>query len=316
MTSSRSSPTDEELSAHLDGVGPPELGDRISADPNAQARLDELARTRDAVRSAPPAPLGDDVVDELVTNALATMAQPSRQQASGGPEPTAIGMPRSPSGEMGDEGEENRRRGFPPTWLVAASIAVLLAVGLGLVWNDTRGPSETFETASAGLDETSSGSDPAGSGRESGSDSDGVGMDPEVSTSPHESSGSDQPAPTASDGAAPTIVADAPVIDLGHHDDIATLRRTLVAGFPGESVSDDLSAGVDVSAEEVERCGFQSQLLLRGDAPAVAQGTARAGDEALLVYEFVVTPLQGPVEETVALVAADDSCRLVTAFVR
>lgn len=320
MTDPRPLPSDQDLSAYLDGVAPEDVEAQVRDDPAAASRLAEIRAARDLARTSGPDPLDSGVVDTLIDRALESSdrwvtggsARRDEDQNTGrGGAATVTPIDAhddnrsSPSVSPPDE---SRFRSSPPIWMVAASVALLLAVGLGLVWNDTRSDN-TVDTAASTVAEQ-------GTGHFEASDADDWSAPSDDRTGDDDAREGDSAATGAGMPTAESLDEDL-IVDLGVHDDIATLRKLLATEFPADSVEASDRSGVIVSAEEVERCELQSRLLLRGDDVAAATGTAVADGQDLLVYEFAVTPTSGgAVEETVAFVATDESCRLVTAFVR
>ncbi len=104
-------PSDEDLSAVLDGEAGLGLIARVEADPRARARLTALRDALASLRSDPVTPLDQKTVDHLIATAIS----PAQGEVSSLP-------PRV-------------SRQTPPSWLIAAVVLACMAIGLGLVWS-------------------------------------------------------------------------------------------------------------------------------------------------------------------------------------
>ena len=100
-------PTDEELSAAIDGEADDAVVARIAASPTAGARQAELQDAADRIAASGVPPLDPDTVDRLIGEAIDTPLAPVRT-------------------------ERPRRRLAPLA--VAAAVVVLMALGLTLIW--------------------------------------------------------------------------------------------------------------------------------------------------------------------------------------
>lgn len=265
MTDPTPSPfSDEELSASLDGEVTDEVRRAIEADPSAVARREELATAAGAVAAAPE-PLSAPQVDDLIATALA--------------EPIAPTAPVRPA----------RSR----TWLVAASIVVLLAVGLGLIWKGRTGTESATEFTTVGKSIGAESADDAAAG--SGGASHGAGAS---STVP----------PVASS-------IDAPVAALGTFASGAELRKA-VAGDPDALRANPGDKGEGPSAAQLGRCAQQLQVALSIDADPTAYGYATVDGRPVLVYEFPHTSYETNKPTTLVAAVGQDACDEVVFFER
>lgn len=264
--------TDDELSAHLDGEGGPDLAARIADDPVATARLEALRAAAGAVRGATVPPLRADVVDDLLAGALA---------ASG----SAADGPSDPAEHVVAPLAGRRRTGQP--WLVAAVVLVLMAVGLGLVWSGTRGGGTDDTASSAGIAErqldestTESAADGDSSAAEGGDAAGGSASPTTAAAEPG----------LGSDGEAAALP------DLGPFETPEALRTSLADAFPDAAPTTDAT----ITTSSVDRCAglLREVLPVEGDPTHV--GVARVGTETVLVYEFTATADPGSTSTTVA----------------
>lgn len=296
MTDHPTTPTDDELSLAIDGEADAELLARIDASPEAQARLEELRAASALVAGATVPPLGDDVVDDLVSTALDTPIAPEHRA-------------------------DGRRRGAAP-WLVAASVVLLMAVGLSLVWagrsSDEDQASASFSDAATELQETSgsSGGDAAFS----------------------ESAEDRAEAPPAGGHGAPTTVAsaspssaDVPVVFLGSFSSGDRLREATATSFADALRSSDTAAEYDGSGEvddrtnrrttrpsdeAIDRCAEQLQVTLKLDAGPIQTGYATVDGRDVLVYEFSATSARTEQATTLVAAVGVDACDEVVIFER
>lgn len=298
MTDFPTSLSDEELSAILDGEAGPQIADRLSGDPAAQARLQELTAARDLIRT-PVEPLDAATVDQLVAGAIAAGGAPATH-AGGGALDDQVVAPLAP----------RSTRRAPTQFLVAAAVVAMVAVGLALVWSGTRVSDEPTETATE-LPDTA---DPNGA-RDRGTSNDDAGGSAEA-----------EPAEVPDDapdghGAVPsTIPADeaeeaAELVDLGHFRSENDLRNELRAAFPpgAGTVPDDEAPSV----ASVDRCTEQARTILGDevDGEPTGQGLAVLDARDTLVFEFAATSVTG---EPTTLVSVVDlqTCDLVLNFYR
>jgi hypothetical protein len=287
--------SDDDLLLALDGEADAELLARIEAEPGATARLH--AMRADAARvSAPVHPLDAGVVDELISTALDTPVAPARQADAG------------------------RRRATP--WLVAASVVVLMAAGLSLVW------------AGRGTEQ-----DQAGAGQ---SAADATGQD--ASDGAAESSFEESSAATDAGAAAPssgghgsatTIAANPteglPLVYLGDYPSGAALREATATSFADALRSSDTTAtfnGADPPPERttpsrsappeaaVDRCAQQLQITLSLETNPLQAGYATVDDRDVLVYEFAATSVRDGSETTLVAAVGQDACDEVVLFER
>lgn len=293
-------PTDDDLSLALDGEADPELLARIEADPDATARLDAMRAAAGQV-ATPVEPLDGATVGALITTALDTPIAPERR-ASGGP-----------------------RRATP--WLVAASVIVLMAIGLSLVWagrgteEDQAGASRTAADAEASQ-ELGEGGD--GAAESSFSESGSGNAADEPATAP--GSGGHSSATTIA--ANPT--AGLPVSFLGDYASGADLREATAASFAEALSSSGSSATFDSpdpqnrntrtptapSEASVDRCAQQLQVALSLKTNPIQVGYATVDDRDVLVYEFATTSVADGSETTLVAAVGKDACDEVVLFER
>lgn len=289
--------TDDDLSLALDGEAGPELLARIEADPVALARLDAM-RAAAAQVAAPVDPLDDATVDQLVTNALATPVAPARPVAAG------------------------PRRATP--WLVAASVIILMAVGLSLVWAG-RGTEDDQAGASRTAADSSSQESSADAADSSFSESGGgIGA------------GSTEAAPSSGGhGSATTIASNPteglPVVYLGEYPSGDALREATATSFadalptsetapsfdgadpPPDTATRSRSAPPEAA---VDRCAQQLQITLSLETNPLQAGYATVDDRDVLVYEFAATSARDGSETTLVAAVGQDACDEVVLFER
>lgn len=248
MTDPHAPLSDEDLSAALDGQADASVLERLGTDPQAQERYRSLESARSFLAAQAVAPLAPDLVDTLVERAIREGGADAAPAAVGNVTPLTA-PPRSA-----------RRRTGPPMWSVAAVVAALVAVGVGLVWSgrDDGNGGDQAATPTTELDATDLG----------------------------DRSAAEQP-----EGPAPTFRAEpgipAIVIDLGRFDTKEALREALRedgVSSSGTPVESDLAP----TTEQVQRCGTQVATLMDGEGISDTYGKAYAqvADEAYLVYEF------------------------------
>ena len=294
--------SDDDLSLALDGEASPELQARIDASPEAQARLDALRAAAARVATPPPA-LADDQVDALISAALDA--------------PVAPVAPRTRS----------QRRATP--WLVAASVIVLMAIGLSLVW---AGRSSDDDQASAKLNDLAAESADASGGGSNGADS---------SFTESGSSAEDQAsAPVAGGHGAPTTVAgttsstaDLPLLYLGSFPSADAFRNATASSltdawsasggevaYQGDSSDAGRSSGsASASApspDAVDRCGEQLQVTLSTKSAPIQTGYASVDGEQVLVYEFATASARDGKDTTLVAAVGPDACDEVVIFER
>ncbi|MCU1372331.1 MAG: hypothetical protein JWO77_3525 [Ilumatobacteraceae bacterium] len=296
-------PSDDDLSLALDGEADAELQARIDASLEALARLEEL-RAAAAQVAAPVAPLDDDTVDTLITAALDTPVAPPRVAA-------------------------RRRRGATP-WLVAASVILLMAVGLSLVW------------AGRGSEDDQAGASRTASGQQDTSAGDGDAESSFSGTGSSSAEASDPPADAATPGGhgSPTTVvpsssAELPVLYLGSYDDADELRTATATSFAdalkasGTALQYDTTEPADEqtgattrteadmpSAKAVDRCAQQLQVTLSMKAGPLQTGYATVDDRSVLVYEFAAASARDGKETTLVAAVGVDACDEVVIFER
>jgi hypothetical protein len=258
--------SDEDLSAALDGEAGPDVEARLAADPQAHERAAALAAARDAVATAPE-PLGADEVDGLIVIALDPDASTAADAGSaGGSIDDAAVMPLPP-----------RRRGRPPVWLAAAAIAVLLGIGLVLIWSGRSSEPDRRSTAQSGALES----------RSAGEASSGAKATVLAPTAT--SSGADDRAKSAD--AATTG-------DLGSYPSVAAFRRAFATSFPAHR--DESAPTASYSTAQFDRCAEQLQQTLALPAGPTHQGSATIAGKPVLVYEFAGSAATSPATSTSA----------------
>jgi hypothetical protein len=279
-------PTDEELSLVLDGEAGDELVARVEGDPAARARLEELRRTTDALRASSVPPLADGAVDDLVATALDT--------------PIAPGRPAAPA----------RSRAVP--WLVAASVLILVAVGLTLVWSgrsaddeQAGGARSSDATAEAALTESAPQGD-ASAG----------------ASAPLGGHGS----PTTTPSAQSSRTADLPVPYLGAYASGDELRAATATSFaaaaevtstataPGTGSTTKASSAPTDAA--VDRCAQQLQVTLNLKAPPTGAGYATVDGRDVVAYEFPATSARDGKDTTLVAAVGVAACDQVVIFER
>ncbi|HWJ60692.1 MAG TPA: hypothetical protein VNS19_01885 [Acidimicrobiales bacterium] len=291
--------TDDDLSLALDGEADAQLLARIDADPAAQARLEEL-RAAAQLSGAPVPPLDDDVVDDLIARAIDTPVAP-----------VVTGTRRS------------SRRAAP--WLVAASVVLLMAVGLSLVW---AGRSSDDDQASAARDAT-----------EAAADTSGAGSAADSSFSESADTGSAAADGVAGGHGSPTTVAPStssasvPLLYLGSYASGDDLRAATADSFTdawkdnGELTFDDPDTESDrtqgrsmadpPSSASVDRCADQLQITLSMEGAPVQSGYATVDGKDVLVYEFATASAKDADRETTLVAAVGaDACDEVVFFER
>ena len=297
-----STPTDDDLSLAHDGEADAELLARIEASPEAQARLEQLRAASRLVGNAPVPPLADGTVDELIATALDTPVAPARRTST-----------------------TSRRRGAAP-WLVAASVVLLMAVGLSLVWagrsSDDDQASATKASESADGIEAAGGGSVADSASPSAEERTAAGMVP---------GGHGAPTTTA---AATGSQAVPPIVYLGTYPSGDRLRAATASSFtealdasgsPLEFGDPDPGAGGEEinrtmpappAQTAVDRCAEQLQITLSLEAGPLQTGYAVVDDTDVLVYEFATTSARDAKETTLVAAVGADACDEVVLFER
>lgn len=272
--------TDEELSAAIDGEASDDVLARLAADPAAEARRDQLLAARDLLADSTTPTLAAAQVDALVGHALdGTSAVPAPARGRRGPAP----------------------------WLVAAALAVLVALGLTLVWVG-RGSSDEVATSANDSAESSGG---ASASDEDAFDAISGHAAPEVA----DGSGSEA-APTT--GSATGLQVDGSLVDLGSFDRPEDLRSALATSFPPFAGPDD--GATERSAPRtaaVDRCAEQLQVALDLDEEQRVQaGFATVDGREVLVYEWTTESFQDGTATTLVTAVGADACDQVVIFER
>lgn len=287
--------TDEDLSAYLDQEVTPEVRARIQADPGALGRVAELASARDALAASAPAPLPADVVDAMIARALDTF-----EASPGGPaDQTGVTPPPPPTSI-----HRARRRGSSQsvTWMVAAAVVALVAIGSALIWSGVQ----TTETS-----DTAGNADTAASEAEQQT----ARQDPAAGSSDSEA---------AFDAAPPASGEPAELTDLGSAATPAELRRSLADGFPDHAApenppdADDTATGQSdepITVGQVDTCTQQIGLR-HGGNDVIDVGTATVGGERYLVYDLELAEPHAAGDHLVAVVEVSHGCPPFITFYR
>lgn len=286
-------PTDDQLSLVLDGEAGEELVARVEADPAARARLEELRRTTDALRASSVPPLDDADVDDLVATALDT--------------PIAPGRPAGPS----------RSRAVP--WLVAASVVILMAVGLALVWSGRSTDDEQ-----------------AGSARSSDANAEATLAESAADADASTASGTSEGSPLGGHGAPTTVpspqssrTADLPLTYLGAYASGDQLREATATSFAdaaeatqaatapgtGSTTKADAAPAAPKDAA-VDRCAQQLQVTLNMKAPPTGAGYATVDGRDVVAYEFATTSARDGKDTTLVAAVGVQACDQVVIFER
>jgi hypothetical protein len=338
--------TDDDLSAVLDGEAPAHVVARAEADPAARARLAELRAAADFV-AAPVAALPDDVVDRLVSRALdaadqafddrpgtaaAAIATPLDARADADAEAdddgAGAGDDGSSDGGSGDRADErtdddvvlplaprrSARRAAPPTWLVAAVVAALVAVGLGLVWSGRSQDRTDTATSTAATSKSAEGAGRDSSG--AGSVADGADEADGDTSSDAAGGGHGSPATTAVPPTDTQASSAGPAIDLGTFPSTAALRESLRASFPESRNAYRAEDSSSPTAVAVARCAAQVQVTLSLDDPPTASGVATVAGDRVLVYEFATRSFDDRAPTTLVSAVTVDACDPVLTFER
>lgn len=275
-------PTDEELSAAIDGEADPELLARIEASPEARARLHAMRAAAELVGDAAVDPLGDDDVDALIAGALDAPVAPVRPASA---------------------------RGRTP-WLVAASVVLLMAVGLTLIWAG-RG-SDSDQASSAANTGASEQFDKAADS----APTDRTPAEMAPSTDAGTGTASGAPATTV----APAFTAGGGTLFLGSYADGDALREATATSFAAAS---ELSATRTTSADAappadaaISRCAEQLKVTLSQKAAPTASAYALVDGKVVLVYEFATTSLADGSDTTLVAAVGADACQQVVIFER
>ena len=285
-------PTDEELSAAIDGEADAELLDRIEASPEARARMAELQAASELVAGAPVDPLADDEVDSLIAGALDAPVAPARPVAA---------------------------RGRTP-WFVAASVILLMAAGLTLIWAG-RGD-ESDQASSAGSSESAA--------LDSAADATTVARTPaEMAPASGGSTLSDQAG--SGETGSPAFSASGPLY-LGSFADGDALREATATSFAAaaakaaEAESSDTTTGTPTSDARstptppadaaVSRCADQLKVTLSQKAAPTTSAYATVDGREVLVYEFATTSLSDGKATTLVAAVGSAACEQVVIFER
>lgn len=288
MTNTPPPLTDEDLSAYLDDEVSPEVRARIEGDPKARERAQVLGRARDALRVAPVAPLSDDVVDSMIGRAIQELDSPDD-------------APVAPPASI-----QQRRRGRTSqsaTWMVAASVVALVAIGIGLIWSGVES-TETTDTADVAADAPTD------------TEGQAARQSPEAVEEGATADAIFEERPAAS-------LEPAQVVDLGSHDSDAALRRSLAGGFapdadpvPADEVATEAAlAPTPITVGQLDSCIQQLGVRHGHDAEITDVGVAGVDDERYLVFDMVVEDDEAG-DHLVAVVSVDHGCSPLITFYR
>ena len=330
MTDNTTPLSDEDLSAYLDGEGPAHADARLADDPAARARLAQLRAAAETVAAARVEPLPPQVVDSLVSVAVA--GSPEAADLHSGQRPPdpgvdGIELDGEPADDDGNAIDHDRRddedvivmagparpsRRAPPMWLVAAAVVVLVAVGAGLIWT---GVHQTHTDTAARFDTVGSAKSPGAKAANGAATGSGSAGRPSASPGLVPRAGPLQPIPPTE--RSPSTVAPTP---LGTFTNPAALRKALAAKWPATYAADGTTAGAtqaagtDAKLAASSRCAGQIEATLSLAADPVHTGSATVGSRPVLVYEFAATASAEHRATVVAVGVA--ACDPVLIFVR
>lgn len=290
---------DLDLSAVLDGEASDDVRARLAGDAAAQARLEALRAARDTLAAATVEPLADDVVDDLVTNALGRGAEAPVDRSD-------------PSDETVVAPFASRRRRQVPPWLVAAVVVVLVGLGLTLVWTGRDDGAEvTFETVGSSISADDRTLDDAARDREPGATS-GAGLDGGATDQSDPADQAEAAAPSST--IAGTGVDRLPLVELGRFTDAEALRVALRDGFPTAPVAENGPSTNDALTAAARCLGKVDDLFGTTDDP-VAVGVAVIDDSDVAVLELPFSTDEG--RATSLVLAVDQrSCIPLLSFQR
>ena len=279
--------SDEDLSAYPDDEVTAALRARIEDDPQAQQRVRVLSAARDAVAAAPPTPLPPDVVDAMIARAIESLDAPADPPLA---PPTSIRR-----GRRGGSAQST-------TWMVAAAVVALVAIGLGMVWSGVQS-TETSDTAG---------------------NADAAASEAERQAARQESDAEGGTADAAFEERPPASVEPAQLVDLGSSSTGAELRRSLVDGFPvddQDTTSDQVEADPPGDSEpitvgQVDSCTQQIGVRHGSDAEVVDVGVATVSGERYLVYDLALAEAHDAGDHLVAVVRVDHGCSPFITFYR
>lgn len=305
MTDSLLPLSDEDLSAVFDGEASSDVASRAAADPVAQARLAAIRDVVKAVQEHAVTPLGEDAVDQLVARALSSAEKVASidHLRHDGTDGLVVPLP-TPSG-----------RRTPPSWLVAAAVVALMAIGVGLVWSGQadRG-TDTIAASTSGDSQRKSARTEAGA----------MGyLDPQNRTNDQQESGA--PSTTGAGGPhgletttarSQADQAVARLVELGTFAEAAALRTALKTSFPSDIGTAHPTASVSPTNLQVNRCQAQIQNILTITSNASQVGLALVAGTPVLVYEFPATTVTGSAPVTLVAAVALDTCAQVFTFQR
>lgn len=291
--------SDEDLSALLDGQAEPSVLDRLARDPAARARRDALAAAASAVASEPIAGLEGPQVDALVARALAEAEAPGAPPAptsDPADAPVAPVVPLAPP----------RGRRLPPTWLVAAAIVALVAIGLGLVWSG--------RTVEGGKEDQAQSTTLADADQEGGATL-GAEAEPGATSSAGEGEDSATPAEDQASESGPAEPApEIPSIErrlgapryLGAFATVEDLRTAVATGLPtADEPLGDLEVPTDAA---FQRCAEQMRVQFSIEDPATAYRLAVVDGVVSMVYEFDAATFDDGEPAIVVTAVRADTC--------
>ena len=280
---------DELLSADLDGAADSAERARIVGDPQARARQDQL-RAAAALVGQSVEPLPGPTVDTLIARAL---------DAAGSADDVGPIPLRPPTG---------RRRRLPPPWSVAATILILVVVGLSLVWRGRAAPHATTaaRTARAPASAAASGA-------------------PSAAPSSSAAGSSASTAPQSLDRQ--SLSATGATTDLGSFSNDVALRTALRNGLPRPAGASAAGAPPAIAPTAVSRCATVIENTGLPVAQRLQVAVARVAGQPLIVFEYrasaAATPTTGApppgssgVVRTLIAVVDPATCKPRVLFVR
>lgn len=305
--------TDEDLSEHLDRRAAPDVAARIAADPNAQVRLEALRNASRALADTPIRPLDGATVDQLVSRAL--LASDDQGTPDGDHPATAVtALPSGPKaadafgGDVASGGlalTAHQARRMPPTWLVAAAVILVVALGIGLVVSgrDTRGNDQAVKTAAT--------ESTAGNQGSASNSTDATSSDAAAAGQASEHGAASGAAPSTTQG--PAFSA-ARAVDLGTFATPRALRTALADRFPDAPAT--ASSGGAPATTALQRCGTQVAVTLNLKSDPLRVGYATVEGRQVLVYEFASTSFTDQTPTTLIAAVGNQSCDPVVTFER
>lgn len=277
-------PTDEDLSAAIDGEADDTVVARIAASPAASARQAELQGAADRVAASSVPPLDPDTVDRLIGEALDTPLAPVRA--------------------------ERRPRKLAPI-AVAAAVIVLMAIGLTLIWAG-RGVESDQASSTAKSDQVASTIAPESA----------LAADAGGSSAPKPSAGTGSASTSKSGSTSDYTVSG--VQFLGSFPSGAKLREATAVSLDKATALQDIARAngtADTSTKvptdkALSRCADQLQVTLSMKAGPTATAYALVDGDLTLVYEFASTSAKDGTPTTLVAAVGATACDPVIIFER